>query len=169
MKKETSAKKNVVNMPLVNPNAAGIDIGDTIHAVAVPVDRDKVHVKSFGAMTCDLEEIISWLHHCQIDTVAMESTGVYWKPLFNMLIRAGFEVYLVNSKQVRNVSGRKNDEDDAVWIQKLHSCGLLKSSYLPDDEQEALRTLVRHRKTLILDCNRFTLQSAPATSLFLGH
>jgi transposase len=135
----------------------------------VPVDRDKVHVKSFGAMTCDLEEIITWLHHCEIDTIAMESTGVYWKPLFNMLIRAGFEVYLVNSKQVRNVSGRKNDEDDAVWIQKLHSCGLLKSSYLPDDEQEALRTLVRHRKTLILDCNRFTLQSAPATSLFLGH
>ncbi len=165
MKKETSKKKSVVNMPLVNPNAAGIDIGDTIHAVAVPAGRDDVHVKSFGAMTCDLEAIINWLHHCKIDTVAMESTGVYWKPLFGMLVRFGFEVYLVNSKQVRNVSGRKNDEDDAVWIQKLHSCGLLKSSYLPADEQEALRTLVRHRKTLTLDCNRFILRMQKAMEM----
>ncbi|HKG67558.1 MAG TPA: IS110 family transposase [Segetibacter sp.] len=165
MKKETSPKKNVVNMPLVNPNAAGIDIGDTIHAVAVPVDRDEVNVKSFGAMTCDFEEIITWLRGCEIDTIAMESTGIYWKPLFTMLIRAGFDVYLVNSKQVRNVTGRKNDEDDAVWIQKLHSCGLLKSSYLPDDEQEALRTLVRHRKTLILDCNRFILRMQKALEM----
>jgi transposase len=165
MKKETSKKKSVVNLPLINPNAAGIDIGDTIHAVAVPIDRDDVNVKSFGAMTCDLEAIVTWLHYCEIDTVAMESTGVYWKPLFGMLIRAGFEVYLVNSKQVRNVSGRKNDEDDAVWIQKLHSCGLLKSSYLPDDEQEALRTLVRHRRTLTLDCNRFILRMQKAMEL----
>jgi transposase len=92
----------------------------------------------------------------------MESTGVYWKPLFNLLIQQGFEVYLVNAKQVRNVSGRKNDEDDARWIQKLHSCGLLKSSYLPDDEQEALRTLVRHRKTLMQDRSRcvFRIQKA---------
>jgi len=88
----------------------------------------------------------------------MESTGVYWKPLFNMLCKEGFEVYLVNSKHTKNVSGRKNDEDDACWIQKLHSCGLLKSSYLPDSEQESLRTLVRHRKTLISDRNRFILR-----------
>lgn len=165
MKKETTKKKSVVNMPLINPNAAGIDIGDTIHAVAVPADRDSIHVKSFGAMTCDLQAIIDWLKHCQIDTVAMESTGVYWKPLFGMLVKSGFEVYLVNSKQVRNVSGRKNDEDDAVWIQKLHSCGLLKSSYLPEDEQEALRTLVRYRKTLTLDCNRFILRMQKAMEM----
>lgn len=85
-------------MPLVNPNAAGIDIGDTIHAVAVLVDRDKVYVKSFDAMTCDFEEIIKWLLYCKIDLIARESTGIYWKPLFTMLIRAGFKVYLVNSK-----------------------------------------------------------------------
>lgn len=98
-------------MPLVHPNAAGIDVGDTLHAVAVPEGRDEVQVKTFGAMTADVEAIITWLLHCRIETVAMESTGVYWKPLFGMLIKAGFEVYLVNSKQARNVSGRKNDED----------------------------------------------------------
>ncbi len=157
MKKE-AAKKSVVNLPLVNPNAAGIDVGDTMHAVAVPDGRDEVQVQSFGTMTCDLQTIIDWLNKCGVDTVAMESTGVYWKPLFSVLLKAGFEVYLVNSKQVRNVSGRKNDEDDAAWIQKLHSCGLLKSSYLPDDEQETLRTLVRYRRTLTMDCNRFILR-----------
>lgn len=165
MKKQSPKKKSVVSMPLVNPNAAGIDIGDTIHAVAVPEGRDKVQVKSFGAMTCDLQAIVKWLHHCKIDTVAMESTGVYWKPLFGMLIKAGFEVYLVNSKQAKNVSGRKNDEDDAMWIQKLHSCGLLRSSFLPDDEQEALRTLVRYRKTLTMDCNRFILRMQKAMEM----
>jgi transposase len=90
---------------------------------------------------------------------------VYWKPLFGLLIQEGFDVYLVNSQQVRNVSGRKNDEDDAQWIQKLHSCGLLKSSYLPDDEGEALRTLVRYRKTLTQDCNRFILRMQKAMEL----
>ena len=165
MKKQSPKKKSVVSMPLVHPNAAGIDVGDTIHAVAVPEGRDTVRVKSFGAMTCDLNAIVSWLKHCKIETVAMESTGIYWKPLFNMLVREGFEVYLVNSKQTHNVSGRKNDEDDAMWIQKLHSCGLLKSSYLPDDQQESLRTLVRYRKTLTQDCNRFILRMQKAMEM----
>lgn len=151
-------RRSTANLPLVHRNAAGIDVGDTIHAVAVPEGRDDKSVRSFGAMTCDLQEIIEWLSECKIDTVAMESTGIYWKPLFTMLIAHGFEVYLVNSRQIRNVSGRKNDEDDAVWIQKLHSFGLLKSSYLPGDEQEALRTLVRYRRTLTSDCNRFVLR-----------
>ena len=163
MKKEI--RKKSVNLPLVNPNAAGIDIGDTIHAVAVPEGRDSSNVRTFGAMTVDLELIVKWLKKCKIDTVAMESTGIYWKPLFGMLIKSDFEVYLVNSKQIRNVSGRKNDEDDAVWIQKLHSCGLLKSSYLPDDEQESLRTLVRFRKTLISDRNRCVLRMQKALGM----
>lgn len=162
MKNSKSKDKSTVNLPLVNPNAAGIDIGDTIHAVAVPVDRDETSVRTFGTMTCDLQAIAAWLQECSVDTVAMESTGVYWKPLFNLLIQSGSEVYLVNAKQVRNVNGRKNDEDDARWIQKLHSCGLLQSSYLPDSEQEALRTLVRHRRTLMLDRSRcvFRMQKA---------
>ena len=165
MKKATPKKQSVVTMPLINPNAAGIDIGDTIHAVAVPEGRDLKRVKSFGTMTCDLQEIVGWLHQCEVETVAMESTGIYWKPLFAMLVKDGFEVYLVNSKQARNVSGRKNDEDDAMWIQKLHSCGLLKSSYLPEDEQESLRSLVRHRKTLILDRNRMVLRMQKAMEM----
>ena len=123
MKKTNAKKQSFVKMPLVHPNAAGIDVGDTKHAVAVPEGRDEERVRSFGAMTCDLEEIIKWLHQCGTDTVAMESTGVYWKPLFNMLCKEGFEVYLVNSKQAKNVSGRKNDEDDACWIQKLQAAG----------------------------------------------
>ena len=142
-------------MPMVNEHAAGIDISDKEHVVAVPENVCTERVKKFGAMTCDLQAIVLWLKACLIETVAMESTGVYWKPLFSMLVRAGFEVHLVNSRHVKNVTGRKTDEDDAMWIQKLHSCGLLKSSYLPNDEQDALRTLVRYRRTLIQDSSRF--------------
>src|SRR5690554_1688945 len=142
MKRKPSKKESMVNLPLVNPNAAGIDVGDTIHAVAVPEGRDELRVRTFGTMTCDLHAIVEWLHSCNVDTVAMESTGIYWKPLFGLLVKSDFEVFLVNSRQIRNVSGRKNDEDDAMWIQKLHSCGLLKTSYLPDDDQETLRTPV---------------------------
>jgi len=148
-------KKNIVTMALVNPHAAGIDISDKEHVVAVPENACAERVRKFGAMTCDLLEIVRWLKECLIETVAMESTGVYWKPLFSVLVREGFEVHLVNSKHVKNVTGRKTDEDDAMWIQKLHSCGLLKSSYLPDDEQDALRTLVRYRRTLLQDSSRF--------------
>jgi transposase len=128
-KVKTSKQKNVVEMPLVNPYSAGIDVGDTEHVVAIPEGIDEERVKKFGTMTCHLQAIIEWLKSCCIQTVAMESTGVYWKPLFTMLVRNGFEVYLVNSRHVKNVTGRKTDEDDAMWIQKLHSCGLLKSSY----------------------------------------
>lgn len=167
MKKDAQQKKKKATsgLPLVHRNAAGIDIGDNFHVVAVPEGRDKDHVKAFGAMSCDLISISQWLRKCKIDTVAMESTGVYWKPLFGVLIKEGFEVYLVNAHHVRSISGRKNDEADAQWIQKLHSCGLLKSSYLPDDEGEALRSLVRYRKTLTQDCNRFILRMQKAMEL----
>lgn len=100
-------------MAVVNPNAAGIDVGDTIHAVAVPKDRDQQSVRTFGSMSSDLEEIVRWLKICGIDTIALESTGVYWKPLFNLLSLHGFEVYLVNAQHVRNVTGRKPDQNDA--------------------------------------------------------
>lgn len=167
MKKKTLKKEvpNVVPMTLVHDHAAGIDISDTEHVVAVPENICKDRVRKFGTMTCDLQFIVLWLKECFIKTVAMESTGVYWKPLFSMLVREGFEVYLVNSKTVKNVSGRKTDEDDAMWIQKLHSCGLLKSSYLPDDEQDALRTLVRFRRTLVQDSSRFVNRMQKALEL----
>ncbi|SFF13058.1 Transposase IS116/IS110/IS902 family protein [Chitinophaga sp. CF118] len=154
-----------IPMPMVNPHAAGIDVGDTLHAVAVPKDRDKQSVRTFGTMSRDLEEIVVWLEKCGVDTIALESTGVYWKPLFNYLIRHGFDVYLVNARHVRNVTGRKTDQSDAEWLQQLHSCGLLKSSYLPDNEQESLRTLVRYRRTLTEESSRFVLRMQKALEL----
>ena len=164
-KKIKKANDQVVEMTVVRPNAAGIDVGSTFHVVAVPPGRDEPRVRTFGAMTSDLQEIVDWLKKCGIDSVGMESTGVYWKGIFTALVQNGFEVSLVNATQVRNVSGRKNDEDDAMWIQKLHSCGLLKSSYLPDDEQSALRTLVRYRKTLTEDYSRCVLRMEKSLEL----
>ena len=158
MNKENKKKqktKTVVSMPVVNAYAAGIDISDTEHVVALPEGVAEKRVYAFGTMTCDLYALADLLLQCEIDTVAMESTGVYWKPLFSVLVQKGLEVYLVNAAHVKNVTGRKDDENDALWLQKLHSCGLLKTSYLPDDEQEALRSIVRYRKTLVQDSSRF--------------
>jgi len=129
VKSKKAKTKNVIEMPVVNPYSAGIDVSDKEHVVAVPEGLATERVKNFGAMTCDIVEVIKWLQECEIETVAMESTGVYWKPLFSMLVRNGFEVYLVNAAHVKNVTGRKTDENDAMWIQKLHSCELLKSYY----------------------------------------
>ncbi len=146
---------DVIEMSIVHPYSAGIDVGDKTHVVAVPPGITAERVRSFGTMTCDLKALTAWLKECEIDTVAMESTGVYWKPIFSILVSNGFEVYLVNASHIKNVTGRKTDENDAMWIQKLHSCGLLKSSYLPDNEQEVLRTLVRYRRILLQDSSRF--------------
>ena len=150
---------------LVNPNAAGIDIGDTFHTVAVPKDRDEQPVRVFGTMTRDLQAIAKWLAQCRINTVAMESTGVYWKSLFTVLLQHGFAAFLVDAKRTRNVSGRKTDQTDAQWLQQLHSCGLLASCYLPDDGQESLRTLTRYRKALIQDSSRFVLRMQKSLEL----
>lgn len=163
--KEEGKKINVVKMPVVNPDAAGIDVSATMHAVAVPPGRDDVNVKEFGAFTEDLLTIAEWLKKCEVTKVAMESTGVYWKQLYLVLIEHGFEVALVNAKHVKNVTGRKTDMDDAQWIQKLHSCGLLTSSFLPDDATESLRNLVRHRKKLIDDATRYVLRMEKALEL----
>lgn len=156
---------NVVSLPIVNPDAAGIDVAARMHAVAVPPGREPVSVKVFGAFTEDLLTIAEWLKVCKVDKVAMESTGVYWKQLYLVLIEHGFEVSLVNAKHVKNVTGRKTDMDDAQWIQKLHSCGLLTSSFLPDDSTESLRSLVRHRKRLIEDSSRYVLRMEKALEL----
>jgi transposase len=160
MKKEKERKKEkgIVEMPLIRPNAAGIDIGDTLISVAVPEDRCADGVKEFGAFTCDLKAISQFLQACKIDTVAMECTGIYWKQLFSVLVEDGFDVHLVNARHTKNVSGRKTDENDAMWIQRLHSCGLLSSCFLPDDQTESLRTLVRFRKNLTQDSTRYILR-----------
>jgi len=166
-RKKSPDKKVQKTSPIsiINPNAAGIDIGDTMHAVAVPDGRSALSIREFGTMTCDLELIVTWFKECAIDTVAMESTGVYWKPLFSLLLQHNIKVYLVNARHVRNVTGRKNDQQDAQWLQQLHSFGLLKSSYLPEEEQEGLRALVRYRHTLIQDSSRFVLRMQKSLEL----
>jgi transposase len=135
-------------MPVFNPHAAGIDIGDSMHDVAI--DRGDSHeVRQYEAFTGDLENLVAWLKDEGITTVAMESTGVYWLNLYLLLEEAGIEPYLVNARHVKNVTGRKKDDTDAIWIQKLHSCGLLQKSFQPDADTRVLRTYVRQRKKLI--------------------
>ena len=132
-----------------HPDAAGIDIGGSTHYVAVPADRDSEPVRSFGAFTEDLFALADWLSACRITTVAMEATGVYWIPLFEILERRGFEVVLVNARHVKNVPGRKSDVIDCQWLQELHSMGLLSASFRPSDPIVALRSLVRQRRMLV--------------------
>lgn len=152
--KKKSEKNGVVRMatglPVFNAHAAGIDIGDTMHCVAINDHRGGHEVKTTSAFTCDLHEIVDYLQSKGITTAAMESTGVYWLSLYLLLEDAGIDVYLVNAKSVKNVTGRKKDDTDAIWIQKLHTCGLLQKSFQPDSEIRLLRTYTRQRKNLIL-------------------
>jgi transposase len=136
-------------MQVVNPNAAGIDVGSEEHFVAVPPDRDPEPVRSFGCFTADLQDLAEWLEQCGIETVAMESTGVYWIPLYQILETRGFEVALVNARHVKNVPGRKSDVADCQWLQQLHSYGLLRGSFRPEDRICVLRSYMRHRDTLV--------------------
>ena len=128
---------------LTHPNAAGIDIGGGSHFVAVPADRDDEPVREFQAFTADLREMADWLKTCGVDTVAMESTGVYWIPVYEYLESRGFTVYLVNARHVKNVSGRKSDVLDCQWLQQLMSFGLLTGAFRPQDEFCALRSVAR--------------------------
>jgi len=153
MKKEIEKKvliKLGKGLPVFNFHAAGIDIGDTLHYTAINDENGGHEVKVTSAFTCDLEEIVSYLLQHKITTAAMESTGIYWLSLYLMLEEAGIDVYLVNAKSVKNVSGRKKDDTDAIWIQKLHTCGLLQKSFQPDNEIRLLRTYTRQRKNIIL-------------------
>jgi transposase len=145
----TSKRDTVAALPVVEPDAAGIDIGATEVYVAVPVDRDPRPIRCFKTFTIDLQKLADWLQQCGIRCVAMESTGVYWIPLFQILEERNFVVRLVNARHVRNVPGRKTDVSDCQWIQHLHSVGLLRGSFRPDDEICAIRSLWRHRETLI--------------------
>jgi len=136
-------------MPLVNLNAAGLDVGASEIWACVPVDRDAQAVRQFGTFTPDLHDMAEWLVRCRIDTVAMESTGVYWIPAYEILEQRGLRVYLVNARHVKNVPGRKSDVQDCQWIQRLHSCGLLNASFRPDSDICTLRAYLRHRANLI--------------------
>lgn len=137
------------SFPLINVNAAGIDVGSEEHWVAVPKDRDEEPVRSFGCFTSDLNAMAEWLKKCGIETVAMESTGVYWIPLYQILETQGFEVKLVNARHVKNVPGRKTDVLDCQWLQQLHTYGLLSGSFRPEDSICVLRSYWRNRQNLI--------------------
>ena len=131
----------------IDPDAAGIDIHSSMHMVCVPVDRDPHPVRQFGANTADLQEIAAWLKKCRVTTVALESTGVYWIPLFELLETEGIRVNLVEPGQLSRCGARpKTDVLDAQWIQRLHSYGLLRGSFRPPDSVLALRAYSRQRQ-----------------------
>lgn len=136
-------------LSLMHPNAAGVDIGSAMHFVAVPADRDDEPVREFASFTADLHALADWLQRCGVDTVAMESTGVYWIPLYELLERRGFTVLLVNARHVKNVSGRKSDVLDCQWLQQLHSFGLLSGAFRPAERVCELRSITRQRAMLL--------------------
>jgi transposase len=133
----------------INPNAAGIDCGAAEHVVAVPPDRDATPVRTFSTFTGDLYRLADWLQACGVTSVALESTGVYWIPVFEILEARGFRVSLVNARHVKNVPGRKSDVLDCEWLRDLHMVGLLRGSFRPADDIVALRAYLRHRASLI--------------------
>ena len=149
--RQTSARKakHPSLLERINRNAAGIDCGSEAHYVAVPPERDAEPVRSFKTFTADLHRLADWLKSCGIESVAMESTGVYWIPIFEVLEDRGFEVVLVNARHVKNVPGRKTDVLDCQWIQELHSVGLLRGSFRPAAEIVSLRSFLRHREKLV--------------------
>ena len=141
--------KSRAALTLTHPNAAGIDIGSASHFVAVPPDRDDEPVREFPSFTADLHALADWLQVCGVDMVAMESTGVYWIPLYELLDARGFTVLLVNARHVKNVSGRKSDVLDCQWLQQLMTYGLLRGAFRPADAVCALRSLSRQREMLL--------------------
>jgi len=141
--------KGVPSLKCIEPNAAGIDVGAREVYVAVPEDRDPKPVRCFQTFTEDLQALATWLLTCRIRTVAMESTGVYWIPLFQILEARGIQVCLVNSQHLKNVPGRKSDVQDCQWLQYLHAVGLLQASFRPEDAICQVRSLLRHRDGLV--------------------
>jgi transposase len=136
-----------ISLEVVNPNAAGIDIGSRSHWVAV--GQNAQDVSEFGVYSQDQLAMCEWLHSKGVTSIAMESTGTYWQNLFSTLVGQGFDVILVNGRQTKNIKGKKTDIKDCQWIQKLHSLGLLSASFLPDSDTDTIRTYSRHRNNLL--------------------
>jgi transposase len=152
IRKSQKQKKKIVIDPaweLINPDAAGLDIGFREHWACVPAGRAEKNVRSFGTFTADLEALADWFQQCGVKTVAMEATGVYWIPVFQILERRGFQVILVNARQTKNVAGRKSDVQDCQWIQRLHTYGLLQGSFRPQDPYCVLRAYLRYRDEMV--------------------
>ena len=143
-----------LSLEVLHPDAAGIDIGNESHYVAVPQKRDREPVRRFGCTTAELKSIADWLKQCGIRTVAMQSTGVYWIAVFDILEEAGFEVYLVNARETKNLPGRKSDVQESQWLMKLHTYGLLRNSFRPAQEIRTMRTYWRQRNDLVRSASR---------------
>ncbi len=152
-------------LEVMHPDAAGIDVGGTAHFVAVPNEAAQESVRQFGVYTRDLHELADWLRACGVKIVAMESTGVYWIPLYELLESLGFEVMLVDARQVKNVSGRKSDVLDCQWLQQLLSYGLLKAAFRPQDQFCQLREFNRLRTRLLVDQGRSVQHMQKAMTL----
>ena len=140
--KKTKTKKQTFQ--LLNPNAAGIDIGSEFHYVAVPSDRDEKPVRKFACFTADIHQMAVWLKQCGIETIAMESTGVYWIPPFQILESYGFDVKLINAREAKNMPGRKTDVQDCQWLQQLHMYGLLRASFRPENNICVIRSYLQN-------------------------
>jgi transposase len=149
MRREKSPVSGWEGLKIMHPNAAGLDIGSEEIWAAVTPERTAEPVRKFGTFTPDLHALADWLASCGVDTVAMESTGVYWIPVYEILEARGLQVFVVNARHVKNVPGRKSDIQDCQWIQGLHSVGLLRGSFRPAGEIVALRAYLRHRAALI--------------------
>ena len=149
MKRKRSKPKIDRTMPMVHPNAAAIDVGATMHVAAVRADRTLEPMRSFGTFTTDLHRLVDWFMECGVETVVMESTSVYWIPIFELLDARSFTVFLVNARDAKHVPGRKTDVSDAQWLQRLHSYGLLRASFRPKGQISELRAYMRQRERLL--------------------
>ena len=143
-----------LSLEVVHPHAAGIDIGNESHYVAVPPNRDPQPVRRFGCTTAELKRMAEWLKQCGIRSLAMQSTGVYWIAVFDILEEAGLEVYLVNARETKSLPGRKTDVQESQWLMKLHTYGLLRNSFRPSRETRMLRTYWRQRQDLVRSAGR---------------
>lgn len=150
------SRRSPTELPCLNPDVAGIDCGAAEHYVAVPPDRDPHPVDAFPTFTDGLHRLVDWLTSCRVNSVAMEATGVYWIPLYELLEARGFDVLLVNARHLKNVPGRKSDVSDAEWIRDLHCVGLLRGSFRPTAAITVLRAYLRHRQTLVESAGIYT-------------
>jgi transposase len=155
-------QSNDVSLEVIHPDAAGIDIGNESHYVAVPPDRDSQPVRRFGCTTAELKAMADWLNQCGICTVAMQSTGVYWIAVYDILEAAGLEVYLANARDTKNLPGRKSDVQESQWLMKLHTYGLLRNSFRPSQEIRTMRTYWRQRNDLVQSAGRHILRMQKA-------
>lgn len=151
-----------LRLEVIHPDAAGIDIGNESHYVAVPPSRDNQPVRRFGCTTAELKAMAQWLQQCGIRTVAMQSTGVYWVAVYDILEQEGFEVYLVNARDTKNLPGRKSDVQESQWLMKLHTYGLLRNSFRPSQEIRTMRTYWRQRNDLVQSAVRHILRMQKA-------